>query len=364
MIQKIVFPIILIAALTSCADDGTDGEVSAADSLNYMEFYGNTQGTTFAVICNDDIDITTEEIETILDDFDLALSSYIPNSTISKLNAAGAGVFEFRDSGNYFRRCYDISKRVFNLSNGRFDPTVFPLVDAWGFFGNEQKDIPDSARVDFLRALSGFELAGHFNYLGSSDSIATDSTIYKIQKITPNSQLGFDAVAQGLAVDILAECLESKGARNYFVEIGGEIRVKGVNTEGELWSIGIDKPIENSTTETREIQKIVKLDDRSIATSGSYRRFYEKDGLKYSHTIDPRSGYPVQHSLLSTSVIADDCAMADAMATTFMVMGADSTMAFVKEHPELGLDVYLIFINEKGLMETYYTAAFKDSGGD
>jgi FAD:protein FMN transferase len=352
--------------LLSCGGAEDHTIVTESDSTDYVEFYGNTQGTTFAIICNDGINISNEEIEKILDDFDLALSSYVPNSIISELNKAPAGIFEYEDPQGYFSRCYQRSKEIFELSSAKFDPTVFPLVDAWGFFGEAGAEIPDSAQVDSLRALTGFEAAGHFRFLGSlpnEDSSEAGLSLNRLNilKTTATAQLGFDAIAQGLAVDVLAETLESRGAENYYVEIGGEIRVKGVNTEGMLWSIGIDKPIEKSSAENREIQKIVRIKDRSIATSGSYRKFYERDGLKYSHTIDPKTGYPVTHSLLSVSVIADDCATADAMATSFMVMGADSSMAFVKAHPELNLEVYLIFTNDKGVMETYYTEAFRNS---
>ena len=359
--QKIILPFLAAFMLLSCSGEQSSEGTSDSDSTTYIEFYGNTQGTTFAIICNDDVDIETQEIEGVLDDFDRALSSYVPNSTISQLNQAPAGIFEYTDDDSYFNRCYHKSVEIYELSEGKFDPTVFPLVDAWGFFSEPGAEIPDSAMVDSLKALCGFEQKGHFRSNIQQDTTPTSHPKFRIEKVTPNAKLGFDAIAQGLAVDVLAELLESKGAKNYYVEIGGEIRVKGVNTEGKSWSIGIDKPVENSTVETRELQKIVRIKDRSIATSGSYRKFYERDGLKYSHTINPATGYPVKHSLLSASVIADDCATADALATTFMVMGADSSMAFVKDHPELNLEVYLIFENNKGNLETYYTPAFAES---
>ncbi|MCG8578004.1 MAG: FAD:protein FMN transferase [Flavobacteriales bacterium] len=355
----LLLPLVLL--LMNCggeqkeAENQNDSEASA-----YVEYYGNTQGTTFAIICNDDVPLETSEIEQILDDFDLALSSYIPNSTITKLNEAPAGKFSFTDPQGYFDRCYQLSQTVFETSDGAFDPTVFPLIDEWGF-NRKIQERPDSSTVDSLRALIGFQNGYHFNYLGADDTIKTDSTIYVLNKRTSESKLGFDAIAQGLAVDVLAEMLEEKGAENYYVEIGGEIRVKGLNSEGELWRIGIDKPIDNSTAEDREIQQIVQLKNRSMATSGSYRKFYEEDGIKYSHTIDPRTGYPVKHSLLSVTVVAESCAIADGMATAFMVMGADETMKFVNDHPELDLEVYLIFTNAKGRLETYYTKNFRDS---
>jgi len=248
-----------------------------------------------------------------------------------------------------------MSQEVYATTNGAFDPTVYPLVDGWGFM-KDIENVPDSSVVDSLRALVGFENGYHFKYVKSVNANGEPTT--SIIKNTPGAQLDFNAIAQGLSVDVLAEELEKRGAKNYFVEIGGEIRVSGLNADGNEWSIGIDKPIENSTAETRELQEIVKITNKSIATSGSYRKFYKKNGIKYSHTLNPKTGYPVTHSLLSTTVVTKSCAMADAMATAFMVMGPQKAIAFIESHPELNLEVYLIYINDKDQFETYYTPAF------
>jgi len=346
--------------LVSCS--GNNIAIESTDSTasqKKLEFFGNTQGTTFSVICNDDIKITIEEIEELLHNFDLALSSYIPNSIITKLNQAPAGEFVYEDPYNYFNRCYQLSYLMWSTSNHTFDPTVYSLVDGWGFF-NDLENVPDSSVVDSLLRLVGFQDGYHFTFFTHIDSLGNVIPNNKILKKTSNTKLDFNGIAQGLTVDVIAEKLESRGAKNYFVEIGGEIRVKGNNSEGNLWRIGIDKPVENSTAEDRQIQEVVNIKDKSLATSGSYRRFYEKDGVKYSHTINPKTGYPVQHTLLSATVVADNCATADAMATAFMVMGADKSIAFLNEHPELGLEVYLIYNNSKGRMETYYTRNFQD----
>jgi len=346
--------------LVSCGGNN-DSENQNGDSLalEMLEFYGNTQGTTFSVICNDRIDITSEEIETTLHNFDLALSAYIPNSIITQLNESPAGTFEYKDSFNYFNRCYILSKQMWQLSGGTFDPTVYPLVDGWGFM-RDLENVPDSATVDSLRALVGFSDGVNFTFSAKTDTSGNVYPENKIIKHNSRAKLDFNAIAQGIAVDVIAELLESRGAKNYFVEIGGEIRVEGVNSEGRIWTIGIDKPIENSTAEERELQEIIQVRDRSVATSGSYRKFYEKDGIKYSHTIDPKTGYPVQHSLLSATVVADDCGTADALATAFMVMGPDKSIQFIEEHPDLQIDVYLIFNNDKGRLEIFYTEGFKE----
>jgi thiamine biosynthesis lipoprotein len=330
-------------------------EKEAEEASSTIEFFGNTQGTTFSVFVNDPIDIELAELEETLHNFDLALSSYIPNSILSHLNETSSNVFMYRDSFGYFNRCYTLSQEVYELTEGAFDPTVYPLIDGWGFF-KDMAHKPDSSEIDFLRSLIGFTAGDHFNPIQVSDT-AIASTIIKN---TPKAKLDFNAIAQGIAVDVLAELIESKGGKNYFVEIGGEIRVNGRNKDGNYWNIGIDKPLENSTANDRVIYEIVSLENKSIATSGSYRKFYEEDGLKYSHTLDPKTGYPVTHNLLSASVIADNCGLADALATAIMVMGPDKGMDFVNAHPELNIEVYLIFNNSKDRLETYYTEGFKE----
>jgi FAD:protein FMN transferase len=345
--------------MVACGGDTEKAVTPEATAPGPVEFYGNAQGTTYSVICNDNITIEHHEIDDLLLQFDRALSSYIPNSIITRLNEAPAGEFVYRDSFNFFNRCYTLSQQMWKVSGGAFDPTVYPLVDGWGFM-KDVETVPDSATVDSLRMLLGFNDGDKFTFLTATDSSGRVLPASKIIKHDSRAKLDFNGIAQGLAVDIIAEKLESRGAKNYFVEIGGEIRVKGVNSEGVLWRIGIDKPVENSTAEDRQLQEVIQVKDGSIATSGSYRHFYEKDGIKYSHTINPKTGYPVSHSLLSATVVAKNCATADAMATAFMVMGAEESIAFLNEHPELNLEVYLIYTNSKGRMVTWYTRNFQD----
>ncbi|MEX1001250.1 MAG: FAD:protein FMN transferase [Crocinitomicaceae bacterium] len=353
-----IFPgLLMILFLSACVDQPEDPGTHKT-TTDIIEYYGNTQGTTFSVIINDDIELKQEEIEAMLAQFDQALSGYIPNSIISKLNNAPAGLFSYQDEFGYFNACYELSKEMYQLTNGAFDPTVYPLVDGWGFM-QDIENVPDSSAIDSLRALVGFKKGQHFDFKYTIDEGDT-LPASQIYKRTPQAKLDFNAIAQGYAVDVLAEMIEEKGAENYFVEIGGEIRVKGKNAEGDYWRIGIDKPIEHSTAETRQLQEVVRLNNKSIATSGSYRKFYEKDGIKYSHTLDPTTGYPVTHSLLSATVVADDCAIADALATALMVMGPDKGMQFIKNHSDLDVEVYLIFNNDKGRMETFYTKDFRD----
>ena len=351
---------IILSLFLGCSQDSNQN-LSSGNSKKPekkpIEFYGNTQGTTYAVICNDQIELTHQEIDNTLAGFDLYLSSYIPNSVLSKLNAAPAGQFTYVDSFNYFNRCLSQSLEIFNLTNGAFDPSVYPLVDGWGFM-KDVENVPDSTVIASLLSLVGFQNGYHFSYFPSwADSTLEKSTI---TKNTPQAKLDFNAIAQGLSVDVLCELLDQKGAHNYFVEIGGEIRVKGLNKEGQQWRIGIDKPIEKSTPQNRELQEIIRLDNKAIATSGSYRKFYEKNGVKYSHTLNPKTGHPVTHSLLSATVVASNCALADGLATAFMVMGPEESVNFIKSEKIKGIDVYLIFYNTKGRVETYYTQGFKN----
>ena len=348
--------LLLLLFLAACSNpsDATDGNEPSNESI---EFFGNTQGTTFSVIVNDDIDLTMEEVESTLNNFDLALSAYIPNSILTKVNEAPAGTIDYDDPYNYFGECFKRSHEIYLLSGGAFDPTVYPLVDGWGFM-KDMENVPDSSTVDSLRALIGFGKGYHFSWL-NVDRMKKVGDSYLV-KNTPGAKLDFNAIAQGMAVDVLAEMIESKGGKNYFVEIGGEIRVKGKNKDGVFWRIGIDKPIESSDQSDREIHEIIQIDGRSVATSGSYRKFYIKNGEKYSHTLNPKTGYPVKHNLLSATVVADDCATADALATTFMVMGTEKTKSFLADHDSLNVEAYLIFTNDKDRLETYYTKGFAE----
>jgi thiamine biosynthesis lipoprotein len=347
---------LLILFNISCSSDvhnDLNDEGLEIVSSKRIELFGNTQGTTYAVIVNDQIELSHKEIDETLHQFDLALSSYIPNSILSKLNNYSAGTFKYKDSLNFFNRCIEQSRFVYELSSGNFDPTVYPLVDGWGFMKNIEQ-VPDSMTVDSLRGLIGFRDGYHFKF-----NVKGKDSLCRIIKYTPNAKLDFNALAQGLSVDVICELLEEKGAQNYFVEIGGEVRVKGLNSEGVLWTIGIDQPVEKSSALNRVLQEIVQLDNKSIATSGSYRKFYEKDGIKYSHTLNPRTGYPVKHSLLSVTVVADNCALADGLATAFMVMGTENTIKFIKLNKDLDIDIFLIFQNVKGRQETYMSKGFK-----
>ncbi|MEZ4937360.1 MAG: FAD:protein FMN transferase [Crocinitomicaceae bacterium] len=312
------------------------------------EIYGNTQGTTYTVIINDELSITKKEIDSILSEFDMELSTYVDSSFISMFNSLTSGKLEYQSENRYFKQCLFYSKEVYDLSNGSFDPSVLPLVDAWNFFKEDHQAIPDSATIDSLRALIGFENGVHFSYRPSEFDY--------ISKTTPGFRLDFNAIAQGYAVDVVYDFIRSKGGNSFYVEIGGEIRVRGKKNDGTSWVVAVEEPNE---TKEREAITYIELDEKALATSGNYRKFYEKNGVKYAHTINPKTGYPVQHSLLSATVVAENCAYADAFATMFMVIGVDESMEFVKKHPELNLAVYFIFNNQKNRLEVAYNKTFE-----
>jgi len=294
-------------------------------------FQGETQGTTYTIqVVAEKCDLKKKEFDSILSDFDLYLSTYKRDSYISKFNESELN-YSFEDKNKYFFRCLTESQKIHHLSDGAFDPTVFPLIEGWGFF--KENHVPLSKTqadsiLQFVDFTKGKLFDFHFN-----------DNLLSLTKKDPRLKLDFNAIAQGLSVDILFEYLAKKGFENIFVEIGGEIRVSGKNKEGNNWRIGIDKPEES---EQRSIQEIIELSDCAIATSGNYRKFYTFQGKKYAHTIDPKTGMQVKHQLLSATVIAPRAAMADGLATAFMVMGKHRTLQFLKKHSSLKLKVLLI----------------------
>lgn len=293
-------------------------------------FRGNTQGTTYEIIVTDDeANFTNAEIDSLLAQFDASLSTYIPTSKISQLNASKTSI-NLVDKTGFFKSCYLKSKEIFLITDGAFDPSVFPLVKGWGFMDNIESPL-SQAEVDLLLEDVGFDQ--HHSIFFHDDKI-------ELTKMNAGFQLDFNAIAQGYSVDVLGDFLKNRGQKNYYIEIGGELLLNGENADGTNWNIGVDVPAEKSTT--HEVENIISISNEAIATSGSYRKFYEKNGQRYAHFLDPKTGYPVQHALLSATVIAPTCAEADAYATAFMVMGAKESLSFVQKHPELDLEVYLL----------------------
>jgi FAD:protein FMN transferase len=350
----VIFSVLLTACSVSEADQQEiisepqlENELNAW-LVNAQVMQGSTQGTTFTIKTSDaQLLVTPKEIAQLFSEFDQELSGYIDSSLLSVFNTSSDSIFI--DDTRFFKTCYLLSQTVFTASNGAFDPTVFPLVKAWGFF-KDMTNPPSRTKIDSLLQFVGFEEGKLHTYRNG----------YIVKK-DPRFSLDFNAIAQGYSVDVVAQLLKVKGHQNFFIEIGGEIYVEGVNFEGNKWVIGIDAPEDDNTgaSGTRNLENYISLSGKGLATSGNYRKFYEKDGERFSHTLNPFSGRPVQHKLLSATVIADNTGLADGYATAFMVMGTDATLKFVQEHPELNLEVYLLFENESGRIERAYSQGMK-----
>ena len=304
-----------------------------------VELQGQTMGTTYSVKYLDAQGRDLQPgIDSLLAVFNLSLSTYIPESEISRFNREALIKFE----SPFFYPVLRRSKEIYSKTGGAFDPTVGPLVNAWGF-GPEGGETPSASRVDSLRQL--------VNY----DSIFFDTV--SVCKMMKGMQLDFSAIAKGYGVDLVAQYVMNQGIENVFVEIGGEVYAHGVNDRGNPWAVGINYP----TTDIEQQQTamaIVPIKNAAIATSGNYRNYYEKDGVKYSHTISPTTGYPVTHSLLSASVFAPDCMTADAYATAFMVVGVEEAIAIDKREEEIS--IYLIYSDEQGQLQTYASPGVAD----
>lgn len=272
------------------------------------------------------------EILAELQRVDASLSVFNPQSVISQIND---GRRERVDAMLY--EVLQKARQVSGATGGAFDITVMPLVNAWGFgFKNGKLPVPDR-EVDSLRALVGYRRL----------ELTSDSVLHK-----EDARISIDcgAIAKGYGVDRVARLLRDRGVRNFMVEIGGEVVTKGRNPQtARPWQIGVSRPDENRQGEG-EVQTVLSLENAALATSGNYHNFYIRDGKKYAHTIDPRTGRPVQHSLLSATVMAHDCATADAYATAFMVLGLDSAMQVVKGTK--GLKAYFIYADGQGRLRT------------
>lgn len=313
---------------------------SCKENPQFSNFAGTAQGTTYSIVFeNSDqrnpLDLR-EEVEKILQDFDMSLSLYKDSSILSKINRNDEAIPD-----KYFTEVFKRSAEISQLTDGAFDVTVGPLVKAWGFGPDEHKNVSPS-KIDSLLKLVG---------MGKVE--LKDGSILKTD---PRISLDFNAIAQGYSVDVVSAYLDEKGIDSYLVEIGGEVRVKG-DKGGAFWRIGIDRPVDNNISPGSDLEAIIEIKDRSLATSGNYRKFYVENGIKYSHTIDPKTGYPAKNKLLSATILAPDCATADGIATACMVMGKEKSIEFLDLHPEF--DGYLIYSDNNGNFKTWMTEKLK-----
>ena len=279
-----------------------------------------------------------KEIESQLAQVDASLSPFNKRSIITAIN-------ENRDTtvNKMFTDVFTLAMKISDITDGSFDITVAPLVNAWGF-GFKGGAMPTRHQVDSLKRLVGYRKV----------SLANG----RVTKSDPRIMLDCSSIAKGYGCDVVANYLRSKGIDNYMIEIGGEIVTRGISEKRLPWKIGVTKPTDDSLNVNQEIQTVINVTDKAMATSGNYRNFYYKNGRKYAHTIDPATGYPVQHTILSSTVIADDCATADAYATAFMVMGLDKAKAVLSRHPELM--AYFILAGADGNNDVWYSPSMKD----
>jgi thiamine biosynthesis lipoprotein len=300
---------------------------------------GEAQGTTWHIsyISNDGLN-HKQAIDSILKDIDLSLSTYVPNSIISRINNNEPDVLV----DSYFTDVFNKSLEVSQKTDGLFDVTIGPLVNAWGF-GFSKRALIDSSSIDSILQFVDYKML----------RIKGNKLIKDKQEI----KLDFNAIAQGYSVDVLALYLEKNGVKNYLVELGGELIAKGKkNTEN--WKAGIEQPLQNTSSE-RKLEAIIELNNRALCTSGNYRKFYEENGNRYAHILDPRTGFPARQKILSASVLADDAMTADAYATTFMVMGLEQSKQFLEENKDLNLEVFFIY-DENNTWKTYTSESLKN----
>lgn len=301
---------------------------------------GMVFGTIYHITYQSDTNYQ-KEIEAELQKVDNSLSPFNKTSIISRINRN-----EKVKVDEMFSEVFQLAEKISGDTDGAFDITVAPMVNAWGF-GFKTGNPPTRQTIDSLRAIVGFHT------VSLQDG-------YVIKK-NPKTMLDCSAIAKGYGTDVVARFLKKKGVQNFMVEIGGEIVVNGNSEKLQPWRIGINKPTDDSLNTSQAIQDVVSVSNIAMATSGNYRNFYYKNGKKYAHTIDPKTGYPVQHNILSATVFADDCATADAYATSFMVLGLDGAKKILEKHPELC--AYLIYSDQKGSNQIWYSPSLQKKLG-
>lgn len=305
--------------------------------MPYQHNKGFIFGTVYNITYQSDKNLEKEIIRE-LDKVDASLSPFNEKSIISKINRNEEAVVD-----NYFYDVFNLAIQISEDTNGAFDITVAPIVNAWGF-GFKSGSSPTSQYIDSLKQFIGYKKV----------RINKDKHVVKQDE---RIMLDCSAIAKGYGSDVVARLFNAKGIKNYMIEIGGEIVASGLSDKRLPWKIGITKPSEDSLGTSNELQTILNITDCAMATSGNYRNFYYKNGKRYAHTIDPRTGYPIQHNILSATVIAKSCAQADAYATSFMVLGLDEAKKILERHPQLL--AYLIYTNKDNEYEVWHSPALK-----
>ena len=324
--KRVCMLMIGLAVLTSCGKQPKK-----------MVLQGLAQGSYYAITYYDEESRDFQhEIDSIFHAVDLSVNLWVDSSIISKVNRNEDVVLDAIFIDNF-----NIAQEAARLSDGYFDPTISPIVAAWGF-SYKSGDSLTPQLIDSLKQLVDYRKVHIENG--------------KVIKENPAMTLDFNAVAQGYTSDLIASFLDSRGIKNYLVDTGGEIMARGNKPNGRPWIVGIEKPAENWDSE-QVVQTRVALCDKGLVTSGSTRKYVEHDGKRYSHCIDPKTGYPVEHQLLSVTVLAENSVWADALASICMVMGMERSLPLINSME--GVEAYYIFVNEQNELEVYATEGFQ-----
>ncbi len=327
----ILLLILLIAGTIYTVLD-KDKDAVRQQKAQYLTCEGSVFSTFYHITYKSSKDMQAD-IDSVLKHVDNSLSAFNKESQITKINNNLT-----TKTDEMIRDVFVLAQEVSENTNGAFDVTVAPLVNAWGFGFKNKENISDSL-IEELKNHIGFRKL----CLKGNDLIKED----------PKIMLDFSAIAKGYGVDAVGLLLEKNDIKDYMVEIGGEVRLRGVNPKGEDWNIGIVKPDPDPMGTNEELEQVLHITDISMATSGNYRNFYVEGNKRYAHTIDPRTGYPISHSLLSATVLATNCATADAYATAFMVLGMDGAKRVLERHPEL--KAFFIYSDTDGNYATWHT---------
>jgi thiamine biosynthesis lipoprotein len=341
--NKLLLLLLFSLIFTACSTSVKEVEIPM------LKLRGKTMGTTYSVLYRDSLERDfSGAIDSLLKAYNQEVSTYIKDSKISELNQAKAELSLSKELSKHLFRNFKLAKQVHQQTEGWFNPAVMPLVNYWGFGYSEKKAVEqvDSALIDTLVSLVNFN---DFQLQESEGN-------YIFSKAKAKQQLDFSAIAKGDGVDEIGRFLEQQGLRDYMVEIGGEVRARGFQQDSLGWLVGINTP--KAEASTTAMQAKVALDNMSLATSGNYRNFHEVNGVKYAHTINPHTGYPEQNRLLSVSVFAKDCALADALATGCMAMGLDKAWKTI-ENIE-GVEAYFIYSDEAGALQVKMTPKVED----
>lgn len=298
---------------------------------------GLAQGSYYAITYFDELNRNFQhEIDSIFHAVDMSVNLWVDCSVISKVNRNEEVTLD-----SIFIDNFRIAQKAARLSDGYFDPTISPIVAAWGFSYKSGDSITPQL-IDSLKQLVNYQ------------KIRIENG--KVVKENPNMKLDFNAIAQGYTSDLIASFLESRGIKNYLVDTGGEIMARGSKPNGQPWIVGIEKPAKNWDSE-QVVQTRITLRDKGLVTSGSTRKYVERNGRRYSHCIDPKTGYPVEHNVLSATVMAENSVWADAMASICMVMGIEKSLPLIESMD--GIEVYYIFVNDQNELETFATEGFQ-----